>query len=307
MIRNRHARALALVFALATAAPLFGAEVESTAKTTLRWKFKAGEVLRYAMDQTTVSTGQDPEGKEMSQSINLVMDMTWTVKAVDPSGLASVVQTIDRIRTTATLPFGKITFDSKEAASATSAAGPLFKMLVGAEFTAKLSPLGEATDVKLSEKLLAMLREDEPAGAQGQFSEAGLKNIIAQMVTPLPEAGVDVGETWTKALAIPAGPEGQTRKIEQTFTYKGADPAAGGAEVIEFSTKFEAPKPDPNVQVTFKKEGATGRVEFDNAAGRIARSTVAEDVEYSMAFQGKDLAQKVKTSRVLTLSKDKAP
>lgn len=305
MIRNRPSKALALILALATAGPLLGAEPQ--AKATLRWKFKAGEVLRYAMDQTTVSTGQDPEGKEISQTINLVMDMTWTVKAVDPSGSASVVQTIDRIRTTATLPFGKVTFDSKEAAAASSAAGPMFKMLVGAEFTAKLSPLGEATDVKLSEKLLATLREDDPVGAQGQFSEAGLKNIIAQMITPLPEAGVDVGETWTKALAIPAGPEGQTRKVEQTFTYKGADPAAGGAEVVEFSAKFEAPKPDPNVPVTFKKEGATGRVEFDNAAGRITRSTVAEDVEYSMAFQGKDVAQKVKTSRVLTLSKDKAP
>ena len=279
-----------------------------SAKTVLRWKFRPGDVLHYSIDQTTVSTGQDPEGREMKQTLGLILDMTWTIKSVDTSGVATMTQTIDRVRTSATLPFGKFSFDSKEVGDAGSVAGPLFKMLVGAEFTSKMSPLGEVTDIKLSDKLLATLRGDnEPAGAQGQFSEAGLKNMLAQMVIPLSEAGVDVGESWSRKMAIPSGPDGQTRQIDQTFTYKGPDPANGGLEAIDFTTKFEPPKPDPNLPVTLKKETAAGRYDFDNAAGRIARSNVVEEVEVAISLQGKEVPQKVDTTRALTLSKDKAP
>jgi Family of unknown function (DUF6263) len=278
------------------------------AATTFRWKFKEGDVLRYSMDQTTVSSGQDPMGREVKQTFGLIMDMTWTVKAVDPSGVATMTQRIDRVRTSAASPFGKFSFDSKEAGDASSVAGPLFKMLVGAEFTSKMSPLGELTDIKLSDKLLATLRGDnEPAGAQGQFSEVGLKNMLAQMVLPLPEGAVEVGQAWTRKMAIPSGPEGQTRQIDQTFTYKGPDAAAGGLEAIDFTTQFEAPKADPNVPVTFKTETATGRYHFDNAAGRIEKSNVAENVEVSIKIEGKDVPQKVETTRILGLSKDKAP
>ena len=280
----------------------------ANAKTTLRWKFKEGEVLRYSMDQATVSTGQGPDGREIKQTFGLVMDMTWTIKSVDASGVASMTQTIDRVRTSAASPFGKFSFDSKEAGAAASVAGPLFKMLVGAEFSSKMSPKGEVTDIKLSDKLLATLRGDsEPAGAQGQFSEAGLKNMLAQMVIPLPEEGVDAGQTWQRAMAIPAGPDGQTRQIEQTFTYKGPDAANAGLEAIGFTTKFDPPKADPNVPVTFKKETATGQFDFDNAAGRIVKSNVVEDVEVSVTIEGKEVPQKVETTRVLALSKDKAP
>ena len=146
-----------------------------------------------------------------------------------------------------------------------------------------------------------------PAGAQGQFSEEGLKNMLTQMVIPLPEAGVDVGETWQRKLAVPSGPDGKTRQIEQNFTYKGPDAASPGLETIDFTTKSEPLKPDPNVPVTLKKETATGRFGFDNTAGRIAKSNVVEDVEVSISFQGKEIPQKVETIRVFTLSKDKAP
>jgi hypothetical protein len=306
MMTKRHPAIVRGTMALTMALLLVGlGSTTARAKTTLRWKYKEGEVLRYSMDQNTVSVGQDLEGREVKQTIGLIMDMTWTVKSVDASGVASITQTIDRLRTSATAPFGKFSFDSKEAGTASGAAGPLFKMLVGAEFSSKMNPKGEVTDIKLSDKVLATLRGDnEPAGAQGQFSEAGLKNMIAQMVMPLPDGGVEVGETWGRKITIPAGPDGQTRKVDQTFTYKGAIAAPNGLEAVEFTTKFEAPKADPNVPVTFKKETATGRYEFDNAAGRVVKSTVLEDVEVSIAVEGKEVAQKVETSRVLTLSKD---
>jgi Family of unknown function (DUF6263) len=279
------------------------------AKTMLRWKFKVGDVLRYSMDQTTVTTGPDPiSGREMKQTLGLIMDMTWTVKSVDASGVASMSQKIDRVRASAASPAGKFSFDSKEAGDSATVAGPLFKMLVGAEFTSKMNPRGELTEIKPSDKLVATLRgNDEPAGAQGQFSEEGLKNMLSQMVIPLPEAGVDVGESWQRKLSVPSGPDGQTRQIEQTFTYKGPDAATKGLEAIDFSTKADPPKADPNIPVVLKKETATGRFGFDNAAGRIVRSNTVENVEVAFTLEGKEIPSKVETTRVFTLSPDKAP
>jgi len=310
---RRTAMALSTAFLILT---LGQAAARADDKVTLRWKFKEGDVLRYSMDQNTVQSGEDPQGREVKQTFGLIMDMTWTVKSVDASGLATLQQTVDRVRTSLVAPFGKFSYDSKEFANVTDtkgavnapgAAGPIFKVLVGAEFLSKMNPQGELTEVKLSDKLLAILRaENDPAMAQGPFSEVGLKNLMAQMVHPVAGSAVGVGDSWKRLVALPAGPDGQTRQIEQIFTDKGVDPASMLARV-EFTTKPEPPKPDPNVPVTFKKEAGTGRFEFDNAAGRVVKSTVVEDVEVSIAAQGKEIPQKVQTTWVLTLSKDKSP
>ncbi len=299
---------LAAFRGLLTLALLLGlGATDARAKATLRWKFQPGEVLRYQTNQTTTSKVKDGDGKEILQTLTLTIDLSWAVKAVDPSGSASLTQTIDRIRTTATMPFGKFSHDSKEAGDASSPAGPIFKMLVGSEIGFKMSPRGELSEIKLSEKLLATLKGgDEPAGAQGQFSEAGLKNMLELMGIVLPEEAVDPGATWARKLAIPAGPDGQTRAADQTFTYAGPDPSGGGkAEAIELATRFEPIKADPNVPVTIKSEEARGKYLFDNAGGRIESSTLTQHVELTGQIGGKDLAQSTDTSTVMTLAKGK--
>ena len=307
--RTRIGRSAALTLAamLLLVGPGKATANEAVAKTTLRWKFKPGQVIRYSMGQRTVTTGQDPEGREVKQDVDLILDMTWTIKAVDASGVASITETIDRVRTTMTAAFGKFSFDSKEAGNAAGPAGPMVNLLVGAEFTLKMNPRGEVSDVTLSDKLLAALKkQDGQAGPASQFSEVGLKNVVEQMVTPLAEGGVDAGETWKRTLAVPVGADGQTRRAEQTFIYKGPDPTSSRIDAIEFSTKLGPLKPDPNVPITFKKETQTGKIEFDNAAGQVVRSTVEEEVEFSVTIQGKEIPQKARTTRTFSLAKDQA-
>jgi hypothetical protein len=278
------------------------------AKDTLRWKFKEGETLHYSMETTTISTGQDPTGREVKRSYSLITDMSWTTKSVDASGLATLNQTIDRVRVTVSSPGSKISSDSKEAGEAESLFGPMFKILVGAEFFSKMNPRGELTEIKLADKLIAAINAaNEGGGPKGQFSEEGMKNILSQMVVPLPEGGVASGETWVRKMTVPTDVEGQTRQIEQVFTYKGPEATSPGLDEIDFTTKMEPHKPDPKIPVVYKTETATGKFEFDNVAGRIARSNSTEIVEVTVTFQGKESPQKRETTRVLTLSKDKAP
>jgi hypothetical protein len=277
------------------------------AATTLRWKFKAGDTLRYQMVQTQSMTTRikDPAPQEFKQGFTLTIDQVWTIKSVDDAGVASMTQTIDRIRTTAELPIGKVTYDSKEAKDSGSLAGPLFRMLVGAEFTFKMDGKGEISDIKLPEKMLATLRGDqEPAGAQGQFSEAGLKNMIAQMGLLLPGGPVEPGATWSRKASIPSGPDGQTRGVEQSFTYRGPEAVGGGKmEAIDLTIKFEPVKSDPEVPVTIKSQESRGHFAFDGEAGRIETSTVTEKVELAGSIMGKEINQAGETTTVMTLTK----
>ena len=127
-----------LAVALLAGAPRLGAGA-----TTLRWKFKEGEVLRnirVGRRPPSLDRPRTPRARRSSTTlIGLVdgHDLDRQGRSTGPQGVASVVQTIDRLRTTATLPFGKVTFDSTDdkPRRSTSPAGPLFKMLVGAEMS----------------------------------------------------------------------------------------------------------------------------------------------------------------------------
>ena len=281
------------------------AAVVAEAKTTLRWKFKAGEVVRYQTNQTTVSKFKAPGGAEVTQSLTLTIDLAWTVKTVDPSGSATVTQVIERMRSTESSSFGKMSFDSRDPAADSSPAGPIFKIMVGSEITFTMSPRGEMTDIKLSDKLATALGGDGQAGPQRQFTEAGLKNMVSQLGISFPEGAVEVGEAWNRKLAVPAGPDGQTRDVVQTYTYKGL--AAGSVERIDLATRFDPIKPDPNVPITIKSEQADGQVQFDNASGRIEKSEVNQRVDLVNRSNGMDFNLATETGTVMTLGKDKAP
>ena len=283
-------------------------ESAQAAPTSLRWKLQPGEVLRYESAQTTVSQYKQADGPSVSQTLTLTLDLTWKVKEVDPRGLATLTQTIDRMRTTATMPFGKFSFDSKENGDASSPAGPIFKMLIGAEFTFKMNPKGELSDIQLSEKLLNSLRTDKDTpGAQGQFSEAGLKNMLVQMGLVFADDAVETGKTWSRKLAIPAGPGGETRDIDQVYTYTGPDSGGKSLDAVTMATTFQPVAPDPNVPVKIKSQEATGRYLFDNQSGRISTSTVTEKVDLTGEVQGASITQSNETTTVLTLQAAPTP
>ena len=304
MTKTRHIGTRLGCFALVIGLLASGA-VAGAKPTALRWKLKAGEVLRYESAQTTVSKIKDQGGQEVSTTLTLTMDLTWAVKDVDPQGMATVTQTIDRIRTTATMPYGKFAMDSKDGDAAGPAA-PLFKLLVGAEFTFKMNPQGELSDIKLSDKLLASIRGDnDPAGGQGQFSEAGLKNMLTQMGMTLPVDPVDTGKTWSRKLAIPSGANGQTREVEQTYTLAPPESSGKPLDSIDMVTKFDPAAVDPNIPVTIKTQEATGRFLFDNTSGWIESSKVTERVDLSGQMQGKEFTQSNETTTVITLQRDK--
>lgn len=87
-----------LVVALVTTTIPFGLGASpALAETVFRWKFKEGDRISYVVEekQATKMTS-DREVFDLTQT--LLLDTTWTVKAVDRSGKAEIGVTIDRVR-----------------------------------------------------------------------------------------------------------------------------------------------------------------------------------------------------------------
>ena len=304
---------------------------------TLRWKFKEGEALHYEMVQKTTTTlrngdvpgqeqakekDQPPEknqAKEKDQeqakpgefktTVTQTIDMTWTVKAVNPDGSARMVQTIDRIRTRSQSPIalGNYEFDSKTKKEpegpVAKAMATFLKALVGAEFSFNMSPQGELTDVKVPPDVVKALREAGPVGAgpASSFSEEGLKNMITQSSFALPKEDLAKGSSWTRQAKIPSPPVG-TMVLDKTYRYVGVpneekkdkpgDHEIGQIE-LTFHVGFED-DPQGGIKIEVVKQKNTGAFAFDQTAGRIISSRVDENLEMKLTTaMGQNIYQSI--------------
>ena len=257
----------------------------SAEATTLRWKFKAGETLRWEMEQkqdTTIKAG----GREISSKMVQTVDLRWTVKNVKDDGTAEMGQTIDRMRTKMESAIEKFEYDSKSDKEPEGLVAqqilPLFKAMIGAEFTFTMNAQGELSDVKVPEQIVKILRDSGPAapGGSGMFSEEGLKNMIRESSLALPSKDLAKGESWTRTTKMPPSPIG-TMTLDKTYRFQGPDAQAGpDVDAIELESKLDF-KPAPNAPGVFeiKSHQGKGTFFFDEKAGRVVRSNVSEGVE----------------------------
>jgi Family of unknown function (DUF6263) len=281
----------------------------SAGAATLRWKFKAGENLHYAMEQKTVTT-VNLNGQEVKTTLTQMIDMIWSVKSVDDQGTADVTQTFDRLRTKIESAFGAFEYDSKaeKEPEGPIAAGtvPLLKALVGAQFSFKMSPQGELSDVRVPEGVAKALREAGAGAAggagAGPFSEEGLKSMIVQSSLALPKEDLTKGRTWTRTTKAPTPPIG-TMVLDKTYSYEGPDEQAGGhVERIGLVTKVVLePAADSKLALKIKSQEGKGSFDFDNDAGRVIRSHVTESMEMVMNISNTDVNQNIDTTTDMKL------
>jgi hypothetical protein len=288
---------------LSSLANLNGTEARAS---TLRWKFQPGETLHYVMDQKTVTTAT-AEGRDIKTTLSQTIYWDWSVKAVGSDGVADLIQKITRIRTRIDSPFGALEFDSKDgkepSVPGASAIVPLIKALVGAEFSFKMSPMGELSDVKVPQQVSAVIRD---AGAEGRgptmFTEDGLKNMIKESSLGLPKEDLAEGKGWTKQTSVPS-PIG-TMSLDKTFTYRGPDPQAGrGMEKITLQTRVDIqPAKELGVDVKIDSQEGIGRFLFNNVAGRVTESSVTEKIKTILTVNKMSMTQNNETTTTMKLT-----
>jgi hypothetical protein len=292
---------------------VLGCHVGSTAgAANLRWKFRGGETLHYVMDQKTVTSVKGGP-QEFATTVNQTIELEWVVKDVQADNVANLTQKITRLRTKIESPFGPaFEYDSKAAKDPQGpiAAGliPLLKALIGAEFSFKMSPHGELTDVQVPESVVKAIREAGPlAGAGGMFTADGLKHMVTESSLTLPKEDLAKGKSWSRQSKLPMAKIG-AMQLDKAYTYQGPEAHDGkDMERIDLDVKIDIQRtPETELDVNLKSQNGKGSFFFDNAAGHIADSAVNEKIEMVFKVMDKEITQGTETTTTMKLAKTDA-
>lgn len=267
------------------------------AQTTLKFQFRPGSVQKQSIVtsmESEATVGKTPVKSSMTQT----MDVSLKVNEVGSDGKAALAQSVDRIRVDMEMPAPinkKIHYDSKEpAGDQDKVAETLSKSmggLVGAEFTMKMDPQGNASDFTVPQKFLDSLKGSPGAAVMGDaFSEEGLKQMMTQSNFTFPTKPLRKGESWEKAVKIklPIG----TMTNQMTYTYEG--PTRSGLEMIAVKAQMSLdPAARSPFKMTIKDSEGTGQILFDNRAGKVAENTLDQTLNVETEVNKQTIAQKI--------------
>lgn len=277
------------------------------AQVKLQWKFKKGETLNYQMVQN-----MDMSTMAGDMKMKQTMDMAWNVKEVKSDGSAVLTQRITRIRMTMSGGFiGKIEYDSdkKNGGGGNPIADRLGKTmgaLVNADFTLTMSPSGNITDMKLSEKAKAALKTaggGAAGGLGGGLSEDTFKQMSTQMGAIFPKTAISKGKTWNHKQEVKM-PFGEL-KTDMNFKYAGMDSISGKKVArIELDAKVSiTPKAGFPGKIDIKDKGTSGKSYFDVEKGRLVSSTMSQNMDMVIMAGGQNITTGVKSTTEMKLKK----
>jgi hypothetical protein len=288
------------------------------ADAPLRWKFKAGEQLDYVM-QRDVEGKMNLMGADIAFKMGMTFDIAWKVQSVAADGTGQVDLIVDRVQINMASPLGgDLVFDSKAEGKLTGPAaammGPVLDGMLGQPIKAKISSLGEVSDIQLPEKLEEVFKKQQlspnrqqgfGAGGSG-FSERGIKELITKSVLPLPaENGKDV--SWKQHFENPIMRAG-TQMTD--ITYSLAGPATEeGKPVTKIAAETELtfePSENPMADVEITSQEGKSTFYFDAAAGRMLKAEGVQNFIMEISGQ-REMTQDMKETMKMYLGKSPEP
>lgn len=299
---------------LILAAGLALSVVSSLAAEELRWKFKEGESLDYIL-QRGVEGQLTLSGAEIKFTMNMIFDTTWKPESVASDGTTSMGLTVNRIQINMASPlFGKMAYDSN---NPKEPEGPVWQQMkpamtgmLGETFTAKITPLGAVSDIKLPKKLADALAAQEIGESRrqgfgiggGGFDEKGIKELLTKSVLPLPEKA-DKDTTWMQTFENKIPMIG-TQFTETTFSVAGMEKQDGKdlAKIQAATELFFEPDENPRADLEIMEQEASATFYFDPQAGHMVKADGTQNVEMELSGP-QELTQKISEKMSMRLGK----
>lgn len=308
-------RSLMLRFTLAFLAAMVCLSSATASAKALRWKFKAGDKMQYALSNKSINE-IDAGGFQLTASIKMVFDLGWTVENVAGDGTASLAQTVDRLQLHLQLPPPidiDFQYDSKSAETPEGQIwdrmGPMLEALKGGKFTLKVTPTGEIAELKVPEALTKVIEDQKAEAEQGGggggggggffqmlgvgLSEETIKALMSQALCSLPKDDAAASAGWDYTNAMEMGPIG-TMKTKYKYTAGGTE-QVGGKSLDKINASSEVtfePKEDEDSDVDvfleLAEQSGSGSVLFDAAAGRAVSSNFEQKVTMEGDFMGNE-------------------
>lgn len=272
------------------------------AETLLRWKFKTGDKLHYAVAQRSKVVVTN-SGLDFDVVGTQIADLTCNVASVAADGTAEIKVVIDRIQMQAASPFGgQFQYDSRSGKTGEGQlwemVGPLFQASLGQEIHVRVSPSGEVSDIKLPDALGAVLTALEPHAVPqlmmgGGINASTYRDMLALAFVRLPEKPVAPKATWKLELPEPIGPVAK-RTTELTFTAAGpAEHEGRQLERLDVAshTTVEIDEDNPDFFLEVTADEMTGSVWFDASAGRAVDLALRQKLELAGDLVGTAFSQ----------------
>jgi len=235
-------------------------------KYTLRYKFRAGETLRWkVVDRTQMHT--TVSGVSQTVETSSASIKAWRVKGVQPDGTATFEHLVESVDMRHQLTGrGEVRYNSQ-----TDERPPPFYEGVAAAVGVPLSII----TLDCRGKIQKRIQKPVKGAAQGE----------GDITFALPEEAVPVGHTWSVPgeVAVKAN-DGMMVKVKtlQKFTLRSVK---AGVATIEFATHILTPIDDPAIESQVMHCQTTGSVRFDVAAGRLLSRQMALD-KHVVGFRG---------------------
>ena len=183
-------------------------------KVELRWKWQKGQELVYL-------TSQKNANEFMRQETGTTYSMT--VSDVTEKGEATLQVKHLRVTSKVLSVQGAFEYDSdKDKVPPEKSPALILSKLVGQTFTARMTALGEITDIQGFDKILAALVEGAGEDIPGlrdhlarMFTNETFKSTMQQMAPQLPEGKVGKGDAWSSDHSFSMADIGK-----KTFTVK---------------------------------------------------------------------------------------
>lgn len=289
---------------LLLASAVIAAADRSGAQQTLRWRFEAGESLRYAVVKTSVVKITTATG-DTTTSTTEAMDVVWNVERVADDGSADLKVAIERVQMRLTGPGGQaFSLDTSTPAPAEGLAAliaPAFEQLVSDGFGVTVSPRGDLSSVTASPELMAAL-DALPAGL-GDSPREILKQQVAPIAVPLPAGELSAGSRWKHNAVATLAVFGATG-VQTTYAYQGQRQRRGrelAVLVPSISLKLSPPEGSEGAGpqgATLRAENGPGEVLFDIAAGRLVAASSAVRIDFRASPGGAPVAGQPITGRL---------
>lgn len=240
--------ALSLAFSLAVPAA-----AQPPAPTVPQFKWEAGTVLTYRVAQNTVvketvldEKTEKPVTSEARTGLTLVRK--WTVKDVDPAGVATLEMSISEMKQEFRQPDGTtVVTDSAKPDDAKKMEAYLNKPIV----TVRIDRQGKLVEVK-----------DAKGGAAARLQAELPFRLV------LPDAAPEAGKVWERPFAVKLDPPhgtGESYDFLQKYTSKGTK---DGYLVVGVETTLKAPPKATGDQVPLVPMLWAGDVYFNTVAGK---------------------------------------
>ena len=267
--------------------------VDDSDAILLRYKFNAGEKLRYQTSQNVTQQVVSPAGQKLDVS-SVEQKRLFRIEAVDEAGVADASMQFEHVRMeTQTDDNDRIIYDSSMAPSAVP---PKYRSVANGLKKAApkfhLSPMGT------------------PLSKDGVEEVSAVANACFMM--PLPKEEIRIGDFWSSKIPVDVRlAPGVMRKINLQRSYKLKAVNDGIAEIV-FYTSLENQIKTPQVKALLLQATPNGTIEFDIQKGRVVRRELRFDnfvlgalgPNTMLTAKGKTVEQLVVDEPVAQLEKD---